>query len=813
MSETSSHFVAVCPNCLQTLRVKYSYSGNHVRCKHCEHKFRALAPDDLMMTPTSAEYPAVPAIPSRPAAERMTVSCPGCSAALSVRRELAGQHVRCKNCDHKFLVEKIAELPVSPRTRVAERDLFDHLYGSSESADTTEPSPQVAEGELAAIRARSEQLQADLATLQEQHSRLEMERDSVAGQLEQLRGEQALLQSVQQQSQEERDRLDAELASIRHALGDLPPGEIAELRTERDALRGEIDEVRRQAELASAEASRQHDLNEAVALRDQELLQAQHQVEALTMQIQNLHGTVNDVRAQRDQIEERVRDLEEELTKTLAQHEELGGNRDSIVARHEQELHDARQHVEQLTQQVQDLDSALNGSRAQCDQQEHRVRELERALAQSHSEHEAVTGRLREHADELAAKESEIARLTAGQTEAEDQARQLGDELARRDQEFREARQHIEDLTQQIRNLDENLSGSRADRDQLEHRVRELDEALTRSHSNHEDVSGRLREHADELAARGSEIARLTALHAETEDRASQLHGGLAERDDEISRLREQLASANSAHAALQARVNELIEVQDTLTAERQMAASRDHELNEARHQIEQLSEQIRNLSEELNGAHAQSDRLDGRVRELEEVLARAHAEHEEVSSRLRDHADELAARDHQIAGLVARQTEKQDCVKPFHAGPEDPEDVLDLMLEQLVSANSQDAALQVRVDELLEAQEKAKVEYHGALEAQQARLRAEFESLAEAESARQAEQLAAAQAQASENALLVEKLRAEILTLAGSHSAPDLDLEAARQEIADLRRRLYEKESSQQTMSSLLEGMGIRLH
>ena len=39
MSEMPSHFEAICPNCLVDLRVPLSYSGSKVRCKHCEHKF------------------------------------------------------------------------------------------------------------------------------------------------------------------------------------------------------------------------------------------------------------------------------------------------------------------------------------------------------------------------------------------------------------------------------------------------------------------------------------------------------------------------------------------------------------------------------------------------------------------------------------------------------------------------------------------------------------------------------------------------------------------------------------------------------
>ncbi|MGC8643936.1 MAG: hypothetical protein ACP5XB_29100, partial [Isosphaeraceae bacterium] len=158
MSETPSHFIAVCPNCLVTLRVPYSFSGNHVHCKHCDHRFRVLAPDDLTKTPTSAEWPPVPRLPERPAVERMIVTCPGCSASLSVRKVLTGQHVRCKNCNHKFLVEKIASLPASPMSAAPERDVFDHLYAPGEQMAPAQ-TPSGSDSELAAIRAERDQLQ------------------------------------------------------------------------------------------------------------------------------------------------------------------------------------------------------------------------------------------------------------------------------------------------------------------------------------------------------------------------------------------------------------------------------------------------------------------------------------------------------------------------------------------------------------------------------------------------------------------------------------------------------------------------------
>jgi hypothetical protein len=55
--------------------------------------------------------------------------------------------------------------------------------------------------------------------------------------------------------------------------------------------------------------------------------------------------------------------------------------------------------------------------------------------------------------------------------------------------------------------------------------------------------------------------------------------------------------------------------------------------------------------------------------------------------------------------------------------------------------------------------------------------------------------------------------MKSEILSLANRRSEPDVDLEAARQEIEDLRKKLADTETSKRSLSSLLEGMGIRLH
>jgi len=113
---------------------------------------------------------------------------------------------------------------------------------------------------------------------------------------------------------------------------------------------------------------------------------------------------------------------------------------------------------------------------------------------------------------------------------------------------------------------------------------------------------------------------------------------------------------------------------------------------------------------------------------------------------------------------------------------------------EELESARSEIRVLQARLSELLDLRDQLKAEL-------------------EAQRSRHAEQIAEHHARAEANAHLVERLKAEILTIAQSRSAPDADLEAAREEIADLRAKLADTESTKRSMSSLLEGMGIRLH
>ena len=141
----------------------------------------------------------------------------------------------------------------------------------------------------------------------------------------------------------------------------------------------------------------------------------------------------------------------------------------------------------------------------------------------------------------------------------------------------------------------------------------------------------------------------------------------------------------------------------------------------------------------------------------------------------------------------------------------------LHLAREELDTARSEIGTIQSRLSEQQDLHEQLKSENLAALEAQRARLGAEFQDRLDdelaAERSRHAEQIAELTARSKADAQLVERLKAEILSIVQTRSAPDADLEAAREEIADLRAKLADTEVTKRSMSSLLEGMGIRLH
>ena len=515
MSEMSSHFVAVCPNCLVSLRIKHAYSGSHVRCKHCEHKFRALAPD-FMATPGSDEFSAVSVGPGSPEVDRISVACPMCSVSLSVRQDYAGHHVCCRTCGHKFLVENIVDAPRPAGSESAEKDLFDRLYGEPETSGSTgEPSRNVGEtselsGELEGLLAKLDQVRAELARREQELARLRSELDLALKQIEEGRGEQERLESELKSERQDLERLGDEFLALRDSFGGLTPGQVEALRNEGDSLRGQTESLREEIRRLQTELSARGELGGIVAQREEELQTARSQA-------QQLHGDLADARVERDQLSTKVQDIQAQLDSA---HAERGP----------------------LVQQLQDLQSQLDAGRAERDELARQIERLEDDLKVLHSRNEEIASELRQRDDELSTGHVELERLAALSQESESGAVQLRAAMAQRERELGgECEALRAEIDQHRRLLDETRAAHHQDRERLDEMVRQATERFESAHSDRLALQGQVREllethektrvdHAEALELQQARI--MAELQSALEDERSRHEGQLRAAED-----------------------------------------------------------------------------------------------------------------------------------------------------------------------------------------------------------------------------------------------------------------------------------------
>ena len=248
MDKTPSQFIAVCPNCLIRLRLKYAWSGRHVRCNYCNHKFEALAPD----------FPPAPSLDESAAADVLIVNsissevdrmvvCPSCSASLGVRSTYASPYVRCGHCEKNFPVPSVVQAPGQANLTSIDATLLNQLHGKLEHPHA-DPQPReaaraVSESELETVRGVLGRILADFGTLQEDRVRIQMESDTIRARFKRLRGQYELLKSERDNDRSEHQRLGAEYATISEALGALTPEDIGVLKAEHESLRLQRDRI------------------------------------------------------------------------------------------------------------------------------------------------------------------------------------------------------------------------------------------------------------------------------------------------------------------------------------------------------------------------------------------------------------------------------------------------------------------------------------------------------------------------------------------------------------------------------------------
>jgi DNA-directed RNA polymerase subunit RPC12/RpoP len=519
MSESSTHFVAVCPNCLVTLKVKEGYSGHYVRCKHCDQKFRALAPDFLVpTTPSSEEYAAGPIRLDEAEEDRISVDCPTCSTPLSVRKSYVGQYVRCKKCTEKFLVPNV----VSPtpaggfaRAQEEDADLFSQIYRELDRPDDEAQQPAHGVGivetgshsEIRTLAGEEEGPEALLRVLQDRVAATEAARDAAMAQIETLRGDNERLRR-------ERDELRSGARHDQAARDAEQERTVQALQSESQGLRGRVAEL-------EAKARDRGELAADLARREGELRESAERIEAMGQQLGSLEESRALLESQQESARSEIEELREGLRNALA---ERDGFREQVGTR-EQALAGSEARIQGLTEQLRRQDEDRLALIAEVE----RLRDEHRAATEAADrEREERAGReqaLCQERDRLAAEVEEL------------RGRVAESEQARRDEQ---GRSHAI-----LRQAEEGREGLASENGSLQARLQELLALQERERAEHQRM---LADRAEEL--RAEHASALEAERARFTDQLGQTEARCREAAELADRLKAEILTLAQARSA-----------------------------------------------------------------------------------------------------------------------------------------------------------------------------------------------------------------------------------------------------------------------
>ncbi len=478
MSESSTHFVARCPQCAAGLKIRRIYVGRSVRCKQCAQVFQAEeGPDSFSETeaPTVARE-----------SDRISVDCRNCQATLNVRRSYIGKSVSCKHCGQSFLVEAPAGTEVESPS-------------PSHSGDATHLSFDRLRADLGAIQTERDQMAAELAKLREKYQRAKIYRKWVdrAGtemrsRLDQLTIERETLRDDRDAVRDESGRLRAEVDRLTAELSTAIEGRSA-LEGEVESLRGDRDSARRESE-ERAEAIRAHEVERARHASDRDSIAAE---------VDRLRATIDDLRLDREESERR----------------------------HQADLDSLRAERDRFASEIGDRDNELTRHRAEADQRaRHHSGEVD--SLRSEVDRLSIVGRERDariaelescHRSEVEGLRSEVDRLTISASMLETTIAEREEAIAEREAAMAERDRLRAEVDEGLRRSLSEVEALRAEVDRLIFAGRERDEAMAEADRRRVEEIETLRERADRLAASlGEAQGRAAALTIERDRLASE---------------------------------------------------------------------------------------------------------------------------------------------------------------------------------------------------------------------------------------------------------------------------------------------------
>jgi DNA repair exonuclease SbcCD ATPase subunit len=572
-ANAADRVVAVCPGCQATLRVRRVYIGGHVCCKNCGNVFPILAPADSQTKPaengghaqlleehgrlmaargqfqsqpvqlevengrlTTAQDQlgeALSSVTTEPnaiqtssgarlgdptaqpsnRADRIVAVCPGCQAALNVRRAYIGSDVQCKNCKHIFPIAAPADSQSKP----------------------------VEDGRHAQLLEEHGRLKAAYAQLQSQHDQLAVESTRLATAKNEL-GEQlnkelgrvktafALLQSQHDQLAVENTRL----ATAKNELGEQLNEELGRVKTAFALLQSQHDKLAvENTRLATAKNELAEHLNEELGRLKAVYAQVQSQHDQL--QVENtrlataknqlgeqLSGATNELSAIRAELgglaPAEVRSLAEERETIRTEVQRLRDENRHLSI----DLDTARSERLDLTREQQTATDEINALQTALAERDSALRyQSDQLGAQVESHRQAFDHARHAHGTMIESLEAQLAALGERFGRLDDEHRstlELCKQFQARDIELTEAQQRLESVHQSVLDaermkqaeLAEQLMELRAGSEQEARLAEQLISASSRKDEERSPLDA-------ELAAARAQIEELNWLLAESE--------------------------------------------------------------------------------------------------------------------------------------------------------------------------------------------------------------------------------------------------------------------------------------------------------
>ncbi|MEM9561412.1 MAG: hypothetical protein AAGA93_02275 [Actinomycetota bacterium] len=595
----------------------------------------------------------------------------------------------------------LVELVQSHKTATAELDSTSRelarIIGQAENYEeqlnalTTETA--AVKSERIDLRARLGEAETSLEVTTTQYEALKIDAERTAAELGALRAE--------------RDGLQSQLAELQVGLAELLD-EQAESRQRNDADRRALNEIRveydvvvaRLADLDESEQTARGKVEGLIAERDNllagrdELLEERGQLRA---ELATAVGERGAAQEQLGEVQERLRNQDTELQMERRQREELANRLlelDDMAERTAAEQHALLEERDTLLTTAERLEGELTAALIVKQERD----ELAGQLAEARSSHEAAIEAVRLQLDEAG---EEVERVAASRTEVEEQLTAASDQITALQGELTEAeavRRERDELTAEV-------AAARASHDEAAKALRaEIDTAARENEqmaAARADVDGQLADTQARLAdverARDLAISERATVDGTVEELQVTIH----ERDEELHDLRGALAAAkkevDEATVALQIKESELRTVlgarnadaaeikglRGTLDANTQT----ESQLREAADTLAERERELESLRAELDDLRSQptpdpepvdehASAMPGTEPEVDpEELESTRSELQEATAELEQLRNELAAARVELASTTA-ELEARDAALPgsdIGAPPVDP--------------------------------------------------------------------------------------------------------------------------------------------